>query len=279
MSAVMTPSEYKKLKTRVQTILSETAALQKDAVEQSLVRSYWKIGQHISKKQVALRAGYHNTIIKRLASDLGIAQRTLQYTVAFFETYRSFPKEAALKWGHIIQLVARHDREERAYYEQQILLRKLSVAGLRKAIKSEQYNRARRQKFKLTKLNRPKDQDYLYPCKDVKIVDADTMIADIDTGYFSSSQPRIRLAGIDAPDKGTAFGQKAKDYVLGQLARSTIMAIKTEKADTYGRFIAHIFYLTEHSKKRSTLARAKDAYQNGHYLNQELIDKGYARAL
>ena len=197
----------------------------------------------------------------------------------FTITYRKRPRQKAFKWGHIKLLITRHDKKERAFYEQQILLRGLSVGALQKAMRSDQYNRARRQKFKLKKIQRPTGDDYLYHCREVSVVDADTLLADIDTGFHHSAHERIRLAGIDAPDKHTAFGEQATDYVLGQLAKSTTIAIKTEKADTYGRYIAHIFYLTERSKKRSTRARVKDAYRNGHYLNQELIDKGYALAL
>ena len=279
MTQTLSIPQYKKLKREVQTILKSTRALEKASVEASLLKSYWQIGQRISRQRIVSRAGYHNTIIGRLAKDLAISPRTLQYAVSFYDTYRKFPKETSFIWGHIKLLITRHDKKERAYYEQQVLLRNLSVSALEKAIKSDQYHRARRQKFKLKKITRPTDEDYLYHVRQVRIVDADTLEADIDVGFHQAAHERIRLAGIDAPDKSTAIGQQAADHVLGQLALSTTIAIKTEKADTYGRYIAHIFYLTEPSKKRSTRARLKDAYRNGHYLNQELIDKGYAKAL
>ena len=87
----------------------------------------------------------------------------------------------------------------------------------------------------------------------VKIVDGDTY--DILTA--NKSVFRIRMNGIDAPEKGQAYSQKAKDY-LGKLCMDQTIRIKWYSRDRNGRYIA-------------------DGYlKDGHSLSLEMIKAGYA---
>ncbi|CAM8668317.1 COG1525 Micrococcal nuclease (thermonuclease) homologs [Comamonadaceae bacterium] len=52
-------------------------------------------------------------------------------------------------------------------------------------------------------------------------------------------QHRIRLAGIDAPEKSQAFGQRSKQS-LGELVFSREVTVNTGKTDVYGRQVGKV---------------------------------------
>jgi endonuclease YncB( thermonuclease family) len=68
--------------------------------------------------------------------------------------------------------------------------------------------------------------------KVVGVVDGDTLTL-LDE---ADRQRRIRLAGIDAPERGQAFGQASKRH-LSHLAFGRIAAAECHKLDRYGRFV------------------------------------------
>ena len=92
---------------------------------------------------------------------------------------------------------------------------------------------------------------YIYRIKAVlKVVDGDTIDADIDLGFDISLTKRIRLAGIDTPESRTAdafekkLGLQAKDWLKHKLEFAKDIIIKTELPDStekYGRIIGHLF--------------------------------------
>lgn len=72
--------------------------------------------------------------------------------------------------------------------------------------------------------------------KVVGISDGDTITV-LDN---KKQQHRIRIAGIDAPESGQAFGQKAKNY-LSDLVFEKIVTVIGKKTDRYGRLVAQVF--------------------------------------
>lgn len=73
--------------------------------------------------------------------------------------------------------------------------------------------------------------------KVVGISDGDTItiIENLDNGRF-----KIRLYGIDAPEKKQDFGQKAKQY-LSSLIFNKEVKIKFTEIDRYGRIIGKVY--------------------------------------
>lgn len=69
----------------------------------------------------------------------------------------------------------------------------------------------------------------------VAIADGDTLTILTD----EKQQVKIRLAGIDAPEKGQPFGQKAKEN-LSRLVFNQMVLIDGEKRDRYGRLVAKV---------------------------------------
>ena len=110
---------------------------------------------------------------------------------------------------------------------------------------------------------------YIYRIKSVgRVVDGDTIDADIDLGFDISLTKRIRLAGIDTPESRTRdlkekeLGIDAKNWLKHQLEDAFDVVIRTEKPDStekYGRIIGHLFINGQDES-----------------LNNQMITEGYA---
>jgi endonuclease YncB( thermonuclease family) len=71
--------------------------------------------------------------------------------------------------------------------------------------------------------------------KVVSIADGDTITV-LDA---EKVQHKIRLEGIDAPEKGQAFGTKAKDK-MSELVGEKEVVVRWEKKDRYGRILGDV---------------------------------------
>jgi micrococcal nuclease len=114
------------------------------------------------------------------------------------------------------------------------------------------------------------DKDpYIYRIKSVlKVVDGDTIDADIDLGFDISLTKRIRLAGVDTPESRTidakekALGLEVKEWLKERLKFAKDVIIKTELPDStekYGRIIGHLYVNGEETS-----------------INNQMINEGYA---
>ncbi|WP_225840287.1 thermonuclease family protein [Streptomyces sp. NK08204] len=87
---------------------------------------------------------------------------------------------------------------------------------------------------------------YEYSARLVRIVDADTLILDIDLGMHTWLHgQRIRAAGLNAPELATDAGRAALAWVrdwFTQHAPVGIITVRTEKDrnDNYGRLLGTI---------------------------------------
>lgn len=112
---------------------------------------------------------------------------------------------------------------------------------------------------------------YIYRIKSVgRVVDGDTIDADIDLGFSISLEKRIRLAGVDTPESRTtdlkekAMGLESKEWLKKKLEGAKDIIIKTELPDStekYGRIIGHLFINGQETS-----------------LNNQMINEGYALA-
>ena len=81
--------------------------------------------------------------------------------------------------------------------------------------------------------------NFTFPAVVTNVVDGDTMDVIIDIGFKLTTKQRIRLLGIDTPERGEPGYVEAGDYLRQYLGKA--MFIKTEKADSFGRYLG-IFY-------------------------------------
>jgi micrococcal nuclease len=114
------------------------------------------------------------------------------------------------------------------------------------------------------------DKDpYIYRIKEItKVVDGDTIDADIDLGFDISLTKRIRLAGVDTPESRTSdanekkYGLQSKEWLKYKVENAKDILIKTELPDStekYGRIIGHLFVNDQETS-----------------LNDQMIVEGYA---
>jgi micrococcal nuclease len=114
------------------------------------------------------------------------------------------------------------------------------------------------------------DKDpYIYRIKQItKVVDGDTIDADIDLGFDISLTKRIRLAGVDTPESRTTdtnekkYGLQSKEWLKHKVENAEHILIKTELPDStekYGRIIGHLFVNDQETS-----------------LNNQMITEGYA---
>ncbi len=69
----------------------------------------------------------------------------------------------------------------------------------------------------------------------VQVSDGDTLTVLDD----QKNQHKIRLQGIDAPEKSQPFGQKSKQS-LNQLVHSQLVTVEFQKKDKYGRIVGKV---------------------------------------
>jgi micrococcal nuclease len=86
----------------------------------------------------------------------------------------------------------------------------------------------------------------------IGVIDGDTL-----TPVRTGRPEVIRLRGIDAPERGQPWGERAKQYAAA-LAFGQVVAVEAAGRDRYGRLLAEV--------------RLPD----GRSLNQELVRAGYA---
>ncbi len=95
-------------------------------------------------------------------------------------------------------------------------------------------------------------QTLAFTGKVVDVMDGDTVKV-LDS---SNQIIKVRLYGIDCPEKSQAFGQKAKEFVLSQVGGKTV-DVEAIDTDKYGRTVGVV-----------TVGRL--------ILNAEIIKAGYA---
>ena len=110
---------------------------------------------------------------------------------------------------------------------------------------------------------------YIYRIKQItKVVDGDTIDADIDLGFDISLSKRIRLAAVDTPESRTSdanekkYGLESKEWLKHKIENAEHILIKTELPDStekYGRIIGHLFINSQEIS-----------------LNNQMIIEGYA---
>lgn len=112
------------------------------------------------------------------------------------------------------------------------------------------------------------DKLYTYKAKCIRVVDGDTIDAEVDLGFKTFVRERFRLLGIDTPEtygvkkdsEEYKAGKLATDFVTEQiLNKEIIIQTVKDKTGKYGRYLVTIFL------------------EDGSNLNETLIKEGYAK--
>jgi endonuclease YncB( thermonuclease family) len=272
----LTQPAYDSLKQDVARILEQARERAKTLLSQQLVTAYWQIGKRIARERLTESAGYRESIITRLSTDLGLNVRVLQHALLFYQTYQKPPSGGELSWSHYRELLRLRDPEERGFYQQLAIDQQLTSKQLCSSITADRYAgqtapaaAGQASTPVSARLDRPLDARFTYQATVHHVVDADTLELMIDLGFEVHKQQRVRLAAVDAPDIGTPEGEEAYRYVIERLARAPFVMVKTNRIDIYGRYVGHVFYALKQMDPDAVFTR-------GLYLNQELLDRGLA---
>ena len=92
----------------------------------------------------------------------------------------------------------------------------------------------------------------------VRVIDADTLLLDLDLGWRITYRARCRLAAVNAPEMATEAGVAAKVFVDGLCPPGCLVTFVSKQLDNYGRPLGTV--------------RLPD----GSYLAEQLLAAGHA---
>ena len=113
---------------------------------------------------------------------------------------------------------------------------------------------------------------YNYKIRPVKIIDGDTIDAEIDLGFDIKTKKRIRFMGINTPESRTrdleekARGLAAKDRVKQLLDGCDNITLNSHGVGKFGRCLGEILLDKVDGKEKMTLVS----------LNKLLVNEGHA---
>ena len=135
---------YPELVNELKSLLTRAKYQAYKTVDNLRVQTYWQIGERIVREELQHKekADYGKYLIENLAIDLGFSRTNLHNMVLFYRTYPIVQTVSGqLNWSHVVGLIYINNKEEREFYEQQIIENGWSVRVLRKEIKNRLYQR------------------------------------------------------------------------------------------------------------------------------------------
>lgn len=259
-----------------------------DADRAAILKSVWAIGRDVDK--YTRESGM---TVKNIALDIGSPEGSLQKYVRFYRVYaKGYVNEIKGKpvaWSHYAAILYIHNKKERNFYLREAARQGWSSHELRRRIRNNYFEnrqeagspKGKRKK----KLKVKKQKLYTYAAEVLRVTDADTFKLNIDVGFSTKMQHKVRLRGINCPELKTKKGEEAKKFVEKELQvgefqdkrvkkngkrAKSIVVIRTYRSGKFGRYIVDLWYLKGETNKEVIL-------QKGKLLNQVLLDKGFAR--
>jgi len=244
--------------------------------------------------------------IQEIAIDIGAAAGSLQKHVRF---YRQNPQGCKgeingkpIGWSHYAAVLYIGNKRERDFYLAESAAKSWSSRELRRRIRNNYYenrieaNASRvRGRGALKEINQ---KLYTYSAEVLKVIDGDTLELNIDVGFQARMRHKVRLRGINCPERKTKKGEEAKCFVEKELfgnilqtqehtntraqaktpvscapvTCAPLVVIRTYKSGKFGRYIVDIWYLHGESDKEVILSQGK-------LLNQVLLDNKLAQKM
>jgi len=108
---------------------------------------------------------------------------------------------------------------------------------------------------------------YSYQAKILKVIDGDTVQAEVDLGFHIKMTMNLRLLGINTPEMNSKIAaevkaaREAKDFLVGIVLNKVVSVLTVkDRTEKYGRMLATIIF-------------------EGQNINQLLINGGHAKPL
>jgi endonuclease YncB( thermonuclease family) len=87
------------------------------------------------------------------------------------------------------------------------------------------------------------DWPWLYQAKLTRIVDADTLVLDVDLGFGIWHSLKVRLLAVNAPEMNKPEGIAARNFAqqwFDQHGTKVRIQTRKDKADSFGRYLAWV---------------------------------------
>jgi micrococcal nuclease len=269
---------------KIKRILTGIDDSMEDEARLAMVGGLWEAGRLATQYKQST-----GMLLKEIARELEIPKGTLQRYTQFYKTFPDgYPRKyynRVVHWTYICSVLPVHDAKARDFYLKEACRYGWNKYELVARIKRDYYGifREASQSNKNKALKPKKQRLYTYASEVIKVVDGDTLDLEIDIGFKTKQEHRVRFRGINCPEIGTAQGQKAKDFVEKELDKCTVekplfkgfrasrplVVAKTYKRGMFGRYIVDVYYLPGETEPEVIA-------ESGKLLNQVLVNKGLA---
>ncbi|MBC2908746.1 thermonuclease family protein [Staphylococcus hominis] len=82
---------------------------------------------------------------------------------------------------------------------------------------------------------------YTYKATCTNVVDGDTLDILLDCGFDTYAKRRVRLLGVDTPERGQDKFKEATAFTRRCVEHKDIY-VQTYKSDVFGRYLANVWY-------------------------------------
>lgn len=82
---------------------------------------------------------------------------------------------------------------------------------------------------------------YIFKAKVLRVIDGDTLEMRIDLGFHTHTVRKVRLLGVDTPERGQINYNEAKAFTTSTVLGKDVY-VQTYKADVFGRYLADVWY-------------------------------------
>ena len=89
-------------------------------------------------------------------------------------------------------------------------------------------------------MTRPPSTLYTYNARLVRVVDGDTIVANVDCGFYIHYHATLRLLRVNAPEAQTPQGRVITRRLTRYLTRHKDLIVRTHRRDRYGRYLAEV---------------------------------------
>jgi micrococcal nuclease len=78
----------------------------------------------------------------------------------------------------------------------------------------------------------------------IRVVDGDTVDADVDAGFYLTLRVRFRILGVDTPERGQPGWSEATAFTREWVFAHPQLRAATAKTDSFGRWLADLYAVT-----------------------------------
>jgi endonuclease YncB( thermonuclease family) len=272
MNEIIDQKQYLQLLEDLKIVIVNSKKKAEEILRKQLILTYWQIGNRIEEEKIGGNINYQSLIVKNLSEDLQLDASTIRRSIQFFKIYpKNAPHSNNLSWSHYKFLLAVNDQDLRQELEEKAINESWKAPRLGQEIKNLKNLKPT---DKTSKITRPTKANYLYKAQILNVVDGDTLVLNIDLGFGVNKEQRVRLAQINSAEVKTEAGQKAAKYLRDLALSLQFVVIRTNKIDIFGRYIGDVFYPKISGGKQEKI----DVFENGIYLNEKLLEEGFAKS-